>query len=365
MNIFNISNPSVEELLEDIAEFEKNTSWKTAYLPAMRIQNVKGEKFLHIEDKNGFNRENIPYAYEAVFSICNRADVKGGAIHRLSSDLFARHLNDYFKVAVKKESIVNIFDGVVQATHSDAYRILSVEELVKAFVEYVTDTYPNAELKRYVITPTETIVDVALNDEKINEKYAEVLQRKMYVTNIYPMMRFITSNTGWSGANLYPVIFFNGAPLIAAEPIVLKHSGKANVDKFRTNCERSFTLMLEGAEKLEELSKIAIEYPANCAANLAKEIGLPKKRTMPILLEMQDEWGEMSANAKEVYLYLQRLLNDIENPVQQFKLSDHISRILTLDIKKFDRAKASWLDDDNAGRYVSKYQLSFDDANAA
>ena len=334
---------NLQEFLTQIDEFNQKTAWKQSALKGMRV--LDGGN-LHIEDKYGNNAEDLPYNDFAIKSICDRADVSGGAIHRLSGEKFREHINDYFDVAVKKNSIINVYDGVVYAAHSQSYAILNIKECVNVLINHLNKAYPNNELLNYVITPTETIVDFALNDDNLNKKYEEALQKKIGgLRKIYPVLRFITSNTGWSGANIIPILYMNGAKTITTEPIVLNHKGKANLDKFAENCERSYSLMLEGVEKLNELSKIVIDYPANCAANIAKEINLPKKMTMPILLDMEEDFGHLSATAREVYLYLTRLTEVVKDPVKQFRLADQISRALKLDFKKFDRSKAKWFED--------------------
>ncbi len=347
----------LQEFLTELNEFDQKTSWKQSFIKGMRL--LEGNN-LHIEDKFGNDAEDLPYNDFAVKSICDRADVSGGAIHRLSGEKFREHINDYFDVAVKKDSIINVYDGVVYAAHSQSYAILNIKECVNILIDHLNETYPNNEILSYVITPTETIVDFALNDDNLNRKYEEVLQKKIgKLRKIYPVLRFITSNTGWSGANIIPILYMNGANTITAEPIILNHKGSANLDKFADNCRRSYSLMLEGVEKLNELSRIAIDYPANCAANIAKEINLPKKMTMPILLDMEEDYGNMSATAREVYLYLTKLTEVVKDPVKQFKLADQISRALKLDFKKFDRSRARWFEENEVNqRYMPSTQAS-------
>ncbi len=348
---------NLQEFLTQIDEFDQKTTWKQSVIKGMRV--LEGNA-LHIEDEFGSNAEELPYSDYAVKSICDRADVSGGAIHRLSGEKFREHINDYFDVAIKKNSIINIYNGVVYATHSESYAILNIKECVNTLIEYLNKIYPNNELLGYVITPTETIVDFALNSLELNKKYEMVLQQKIGKSkNVFPVIRFVTSNTGWSGANLIPILYVGKNRAIVTEPIILNHKGKASIEKFAENCEKSYSLMLEGVEKINELSKITIDYPANCAANIAKEINLPKKMAMPILLDMEEDYGNMSATAKDVYLYLTKLTELVSDPVKQFKLADHISRALKLDFKRFDRSRAKWFEENMANqRYAPSAQTS-------
>lgn len=348
---------NLQEFLTRIDEFDQKTTWKQSFIKGMRVLE---NSVLHIEDEFGSNAEELPYSDYAVKSICDRADVSGGAIHRLSGDKFREHLNDYFDVAIKKNSIINVYDGVIYATHSETYAILNIKECVNILINHLNETYPNNELIGYAITPTETIVDFALNSNELNKKYEEALQKKIGKSRkIYPVLRFVTSNTGWSGANIIPILYLNGANTITTEPIILNHKGKANLEKFAENCGKSYSLMLEGVDKINELSRITIDYPANCAANIAKEINLPKKMAMPILLDMEEDYGSMSATAREVYLYLTKLTEVVKDPVRQFKLADQISRALKLDFKKFDRSRAKWFEENMANqRYTPSAQTS-------
>ena len=332
-----------QEFKTTVNNAEMKTKWEVGYLKNIRVLE---KNQLYISDEYDTNRKVLPYDEYAVNSICNRADVSGGAIHRVSKELFRAHLNEYFKVANKRETIINVYDGKIYACHSQNYRILNIKHLSEVFVDYILDNYPNAEIVSCVVTPIVTYCDVALNNEALNKKYSDALSTKIgYSTSVYPVLRFITSNTGWSGANLIPLIYISKSIVITSHPIILKHEGKANIDKFAENCDKAFSLMLEGAEKLEDLANIDIDYPVNCAANVAQEIKLPKKMTLEILYKMEEDFGYASATAKDVYLYLSKIIALYDDPIKKFKMADQLSRALTLDFKKFDRVSATWLKD--------------------
>ena len=354
-----MSKEKLNNFFNELNEFEKKTNWRYAFIPEMRI----GEgNTLYMQEEFGESVKVLPYSENALPTILARAECECKAIHRVAKTLFLAHINEYFRVAKRKNSIVNIYDGTVYAAHSEGYKILNIKECAERFVDYITSTYESAKLIGYSITPTETIVDFAINDETLNKRYQKALQRKVDGENIYPFVRFISSNTGWSGANIIPMLLYKNARLITCEPIILKHQGKADVEKFSENCNKTFALMYDAAEEIEHLANVTIEYPANCAANIAKEINLPKKITMPVILDMQDDYGDMSCTARDVYLYLTKILAKYDNDVKQFKIADHLARVLTLDIKKFDRAKAPWLDGSTSSRYAPASQISFNDA---
>lgn len=338
------------DFLQTIANNEKKTRWTTVKIKDMRIG----------DNATIFVDEILPYDESAVNSICDRADVSGGAIHRVPYEIFKKHLNVYFNVATKSNSIVNIFNEKVYACHSGTYKILPINELVDTLIEYLRENHPNCELIRWDCTPTYTFADFALNDDAINEQYSYALNQTIGLGSaIYPVLRFITSNTGWSGANLIPIIYCNKAPLVVNEPIILKHEGKANIEKFTENCKQTFSLMLNGAEKLNELAHIILEYPANCAANIAQDIKLPKKITLPVIYEMEEEFGNASATAREVYLYLSKITESVgDNTLKQYKLVDMVSRALTLDFKKYDRSTAKWLED-GGNMYYQNFNTAF------
>lgn len=74
---------------------------------------------------------------------------------------------------------------------------------------------------------------------------------------------------------------------------------------------------------------------------------------------MEEDYGSMSATAREVYLYLTKLTEVVKDPVRQFKLADQISRALKLDFKKFDRSRAKWFEENMANqRYTPSAQTS-------
>ena len=345
-------NDKLKELVAALDEFTANTSWRKGFIPSTR---VLPNNMLHIEDEFSANCFDLPYSDYALPSIRQRADADCVAVTRLGSELFIQHMNEYYKRAKHKCSTINLYDGTIYACHSNDYKILSVDECFYAIKEAVEEQFESYLVSDFYVSPTETIVDFLIVDDKVSKVYENALERKVTLeSGVVPVLRFITSNTGWSGANLYPVIYVGKSKVISSEPLKLKHNGNASIDKFRENCKKVFTLILDGAEKLKELSDIQIEYPANCAANIAKEIGLSKKATLPLIYKMEDDYGYCSCTAKDVYLYLTRLLEDVsDDAVKQFKLSDQLSRALTLDFSKFDRAKATWLSEKTSSSQVS------------
>ena len=341
-----------EQFLDAVVRADNLTTWEQSNIKQMRIVQCG---ILHLADRYGMNGKDLPYDNYAIGSICNRADVSGGAIHRVSDESFKAHMNEYFNVAKdEKFSIVNVYNGTIFAAHSQNYKILNIKDCVSELFRYIDCNYPDAEVKGFYVDPIATMVDIALNSPEISDKYANALNLKISDT-IYPVLRFVTSNTGWSGANLIPLIYINKRTLITSEPIILKHEGKATVDKFAKNCEMSFSLMLEGAEKLNELSQISIEYPVNCAANIAQEIKLPKKATVELLHDMEDDYGQAMATAKDVYLYLSKLVLLYDDEVKKFKMADQLSRALSLDFTKFDRASATWLKESTEDNYYQNF----------
>lgn len=336
---------------EALDKFETATSWELAFVPNMKIERIDNSNQLKLADETNTQCANYPYSDSAIPSMCGRADISGKGITRLPNDLFINHLNDYFNYSEKKYSIVNLYNGIIYACHSDNYKILSIKDCVRVLRNYLNRNFKNAEIIGWNILPTFTSVDIKLNDSEINKAYSQAFNERVgECENLTPILKLVASNTGFCGVNLIPMFKKESSAFVLTEPIILNHKGEAHLDKFIENCELIYSLMKDGSEKMKELSKIKIEYPANCAANIAMELKLPKRKVMPVLFDMQDEYGNAQGTAKDVYIYLCKLVEQYKN-IAQFKIADQLSRTLNLDFKKFDRATAPWLDNKQASSY--------------
>jgi hypothetical protein len=338
------NNDISKKFFEELNKFEENTHWELAFIPNMKIEKIDGSNQLKLADETNTKFANYPYNDNAVPSMCGRAEISGRGITKLPNDLFMQHLNDYFRYSENKYSIVNLYNGVIYACHSDNYKILSIKDCVRVLRNYLNRNFKNAEIVEWYISPTFTSVDIKLNDDNINRTYSQAFNKRVGESpDLTPILKLIASNTGFCGVNLIPMFKKENSAFILTEPIVLTHKGEAHLDKFIDNCELIYSLMNDGSEKMKELAKIKIEYPANCAANIAMELKLPKRKVMPILFDMQDDYGNAQGTARDVYIYLSRLLKEYNN-IAQFKIADQLSRALNLEFKKYDRANAPWLD---------------------
>lgn len=350
-----------EKLFAKLSDADSKTSWKLASIPHMELSEGKMIKLIDPNILNANNPFELPYDESAVQSICDRAEVSGRGITRLPETLFNIHLNDYFNYAPSKSSIVNIYDNNVYACLSENYKILNIMDCVKRLIEHIDLSFDDVDILNYGISATYTYVDFEVRDTKVLKKYSKAFEIKMNKNSkTFPVLRFVTSNTGYSGANLYPLLKSGSHLYFMCEPIVLNHKGDATIAKFSKNCEKIYSLILEGADKMEELAKISIDNPAECAANIAKEIKLPKKVMIPILEDMKEIYGYSTCSARDVYQYLSKYIETVEGDWKQHKAADMVSRALSLDFKKFDRSYAQWLSNSKSTESVeNNYYQSF------
>ncbi len=89
-------------------------------------------------------------------------------------------------------------------------------------------------------------------------------------------MVFATSNTGDSGANIYPVLFGdNGNELFIEDPLKLEHTGEASIAKFEQNVSKVMALVKCSAEHLESLAGISVIHPMEAFKNAAAAASFP------------------------------------------------------------------------------------------
>lgn len=143
------------------------------------------------------------------------------------------------------------------------------------------------------------------------QEYRESLQKHgLPNQEIQLGLRLTTSDTGQSGANLYPMIFFGSEarniPLGSA--LKLQHKNKADLAKFDEQLNLLYAQYSKALDNMQSLMDVYVLYPINAMLGVMKRVGRTRKR---YAMEVSEVFGfrtEMHHAAYMRYIYrLQRL----------------------------------------------------------
>ena len=120
------------------------------------------------------------------------------------------------------------------------------------------------------------------------EDYEDIFKSKgISFSDITMSVSVMTSDTGHSGANIYPSVIGTmpggrkyRVPILGS--ICMDHKEKANIKEFESNLSLAFSQTEKSKERIRELDAISLNYPFNCFCNILKKVGIGKKQAEPL-----------------------------------------------------------------------------------
>lgn len=226
--------------------------------------------------------ELTPVRSCAIKTILDRARISGSALSQLSKPHLAEILNRCLNIA-RGDALLWYSDGKVSAVHGgDAsdYAVLEIPELFEHTVCYLNRHYPGytfagGSFDHAMVTAVWELT----GQDSLTETYRNALARHDLLdetTRIRPAVRLSTSNTGISGANLYPMLLEgDDARIIPLGcPIRENHKGGADLDRFDANLEKLFAQYDASLSALTALLDVELAYPVNAMQAVLKELGV-------------------------------------------------------------------------------------------
>lgn len=247
-----------EDFLDFISEREENSYWKRQQSNELRFfaldDNNVSDNIAHqlkeseipvFEDTMEHTRlilkvtDHIyPVRSCAVKSILERAKVSGNALNKVEKNVLARILNYCMEVA-SGEALLRFCEDKISAVHGgdpSDYAVLEMPELFRKTVEYLQNnftgyTFAGASYDHSIATALWELSD----DEDLIKEYKKLLEKsKIYDDIVKVGLRLTTSDTGYSGANLYPLLFIGSESKILplGSPLKLEHKNGADIKDF-------------------------------------------------------------------------------------------------------------------------------------
>lgn len=261
------------------------------------------------------------------------ANINGDGLNELSSENFCKVINTLLHTSKKekKKTKLTVFNEVTDtgikevcyAGLSEGYKILPVYDLITTLFDALEKTFENFEIVSYEFHPEYSIVDISLKNSKLDEKYAEHLGNK----NSKFILRFQTSDAGWSATTLIPMICERNYKLYVADPLAIEHRGKnASLEAFSENCNNIYALAQEGINNLYRLKQKEISHPVACFFNLCQKLHI----------------GESVINNSSLRGTLSRV-NQSGNSVTALQLYRWIGQIMTIPASSRSKSVAETL----------------------
>lgn len=233
-------------------------------------------------------------------------------------------------------------DGMVRYVGSDDYVYLPIPELLETLEKEGRKLFPALAFSGAMVSHSFVKFTYKLNDTKLEREIARVLSGVGYTGSMNPMLVFVTSNIGLSGANLYPVVELDhGAVMELQQPLTLEHKGQASLQKFSDNIGKLAAAYAGLPARLQELADTGIAHPAQCYRNVAAKAGVPVSVYTDGAADFEEVYGEMATFLdlySEMALRLQGyfLEKEVKGAARIKMLNNLGSRFLSGDLKLFD-----------------------------
>ena len=292
--------------------------------------------------------ELYPIRSCAIKTILERARVSGNALNKVQKTELAQILNYCMKVA-GGDALLRFCEDKISAVHGgDAsdYAVLKTPELFRRTVEYLQDnfsgyTFAGASYDHSIVTAVWSLD----NEEALLKEYKESLQTHgLPCDEIQLGLRLTTSDTGQSGANLYPMIFFGSElrniPL--GSPLKLHHKNKADLARFDEQLNLLYAQYSKALGNMQSMMDVYVLHPINAMLGVMKRIGVPKKYATLIAEDYRLKRGDTACSVYEAYLQISEVIYlmqcDGAEGSKIVMMEENIARAVHLRWKDYDFA---------------------------
>ena len=294
----------------------------------------------------------FPMRSTAYSSLCGRGHISGTVLQKMTSEDFCKVIN----ICLQQwgdSSLVLYRDDKISAVHSgDAndYSVLVMYDLLKTMkngLETLCQSSNNAyyQFAGGFLDHSMCSANFFVYEKEIMDFYEPYLDKMGYgnTDKFYPFVKFASSDVGVCGANITPGISNGRTEILIGTPLSLKHKLKASIHDFEENVSSVFALFRSTLKDFDKMEKTVIEYPEECFMNLCKKVQVSGRCT-DAFIDFQNTRGK-TTNALELYFAICEIITYMKNSGEAenkiFKEQEKIARILSLNIKSYDKPDLS------------------------
>ena len=290
--------------------------------------------------------ECYPVRTCAVKTILDRARVSGNALNKVEKTVLAKILNYCMEVA-NGEALLRFCEDKISAVHggdSTDYAILDTPELFKRTAEYLAENFEDyvfigASYDHSVVTALWSLC----RDDSVLQEYKKSLQTYgLPSDNIQLGLRLTTSDTGVSGANLYPMLFLgkDSMSLPLGSPLKLEHKNKADMSKFDSNLNLLYAQYSKALGNMQRMMDVYVLHPINTMLGIMKRIGVPKKYAMAVAEDFKIRTGGTACSVYEAYLGIAEVITLMQYECTEgskiVQMEENIARAINLRWRDYD-----------------------------
>lgn len=247
----------------------------------------------------------IPVRNCAIKTILERARISGNALSKVDRQVFAKILNYCLKVA-DGQALLKVSDDKVSAIHGgdkSDYSVLDMYELFEKTSDYLTANFSDVQYAGGFFEHSMVTALWTLNgNSELLETYKNLLDMHgVTCREMTASVRLTSSDTGVSGANLYPTLLADGKNIPLGNPLKLEHKHGASMKDFENKLEMLYSQYDLAIGNLKNLVSITIKNPVNAMMGVMKKIGIPKKLAMEALEKFKATHGGGFCSAHDIY----------------------------------------------------------------
>lgn len=256
----------------------------------------------------------------AIKTILDRAGISGPALKKLDKTVYARILNDCLKVA-RGDALLRFSQGKVSAVlggDCHDYAILDMEQIFMCSVEYLQKTFKGCTYIGgfYEHSIASAIWELNGEDGLLKAYKDELVENGENPgdMDLKPVIRIATSNTGNSGANIYPMLFSGTSrkTISLGSPLRLEHKAGATLQKFEEQLGMIYGKYQFAIGNLTKLLSVEINNPVNCMIAVMKKINVPKRYGMEAVELFKAQYGDDPCNAHDLYYGISEVIFMLE-----------------------------------------------------
>ena len=360
-----------DDFLRFLRERKENSLWMTAPSKSLQFESVEkdsqfGNLYMQLYQHNGkaeiladtmentsimlkVHGQDYPVRSCALKTILERARISGHALNKVSTAVFTQILNYCLDVA-SGDSLIKIADEKVSAVHGGDpkdYAVLEMLPLFQKVKDYLEDEYPGCQFLTASFDHSLALAIWSLDgqsdqmlDTYRRELNAKGLNGRMAVR---PGLRFMTSDVGISGANLYPILLVGSTNKIIplGYPIKTEHRSGVDLDYFEEQLDLLYARFKDAIDRQVKLLQIELQYPYTTMLGVLKRIGAPKKISYEAADLFLSQGGDKPCSAYEVYLAMSDVIFmaqcDGANASRIAQLEEIIARALNINWHEYDR----------------------------
>lgn len=235
-----------------------------------------------------------------------------------------------FSSYAKGMSLLLLGDEEVLADLSENYVVLPIPEVMATVSKTLKQKYELVEFKDGNVCHETTYAEYTITDTELEENIRRVFDEYLHITpndEDQPAIGVITSDVGYSGVNIHPILIRKGGlRQTLGLPVKLEHVGNASITKVIENIGLALDGFGEFEDYIKDLTEITIKRPSSCLVNIGKKFKLADKALMLVAAEVDEEYP-LSCDATTIYAKLFEVLDlmDDISDLRRMQLCELIS----------------------------------------